>query len=120
LTIQPAGGASVNLADTLRASLLSRWIYPYPGASSLSETSGAQITLGGVGKIDQYPFAFGAIVNVIELQIHVHSFAARDSSGYLSNSLTWLSFTREALKDSRPMTDWERKAAAEFFWSEFD
>ena len=24
------------------------------------------------------------------------------------------------LKDSRPMTDWEREAAADFFWSEFD
>jgi hypothetical protein len=24
------------------------------------------------------------------------------------------------LKDSRPMTDWERKVAADFFWSEFE
>jgi hypothetical protein len=112
--------ASVNLADTLRESLLSGWIYPRPGVSGLSETSGAQVTLGGVVKNDQYPFAFGAFINAIELQIHVHSFAARDPCGYLANSLTWLSFTRQGLKDSRPITDWERKAAAEFFWSEFD
>ena len=33
----------------------------------------------------------------------------------LSASLAWMAFTREALKDSRPMTDWERKASADFF-----
>jgi hypothetical protein len=117
---QSAGGAIVNFSDARLQLLWSGWGCPSPATSRLSETSGAQITLGGVASIDQYPFAFGAIVNLIELQTHIHSFAARDSSEYLSNSLTWLSFTREALKDSRPMTDWERKAAAEFFWSEFD
>jgi len=31
-----------------------------------------------------------------------------------------LSEAAEGLRDSRPMTDWERKAAAGSFWSEFD
>ena len=39
---------------------------------------------------------------------------------HLGKSLAWMAFTREALKDSRPMTEWEQKAAADFFWSEFD
>jgi hypothetical protein len=43
-----------------------------------------------------------------------------DPNAHLSESLAWMGFTREALKDSRPMTEWERKAAADFFWSEFD
>lgn len=32
----------------------------------------------------------------------------------------WMTFIREVLKDSRPMTDWERKTAADIFWSEFE
>jgi hypothetical protein len=43
-----------------------------------------------------------------------------DPNARLSESLAWMAFTHEALKDSRPMTEWERKAAADFFWSEFD
>jgi hypothetical protein len=27
---------------------------------------------------------------------------------------------KEFLKDSRPMTDWERESANEFFWSQFE
>jgi hypothetical protein len=85
----------------------------------LNEIIGAQITFVGVAGPDQGPFAFGAIANPIELQFETHS-TARYSDEYQSNSLAWLAFTREALKESRPMTDWERKASADFFWSQFD
>jgi hypothetical protein len=39
---------------------------------------------------------------------------------FSQKSLAWMALTREVLKDSRRMTDWERKAAADFFWSQFD
>jgi hypothetical protein len=39
---------------------------------------------------------------------------------FSEKSLAWMALTREVLKDSRRMTDWERKAAADFFWSQFD
>lgn len=35
-------------------------------------------------------------------------------------SLAWGRLTSAVLKDSRPMNDWERKVAADIFWSEFD
>lgn len=120
LVLQAAGGAVVNLSDIRLGSLGSRWGRRSPVVSGLNEIIGAQITLDGVASFDQGPFAFGAISNPIELQIQTHSITARYSDEYQSNSLAWLAFTREALKDSRPMTDWERKASADFFWSQFD
>lgn len=35
-------------------------------------------------------------------------------------SLAWVALTSAVLKDSRPMNDWERKVAADIFWSEFN
>lgn len=33
--------------------------------------------------------------------------------------LAWMSFAKAALADGRPMLDWERQDADEFFWSQF-
>ena len=43
-----------------------------------------------------------------------------EANEYLSKSMAWIAFSREVLKDSRPMDDWERATSADFFWSEFD
>jgi hypothetical protein len=60
------------------------------------------------------------LANMVSPQFFARSFGQRESDAHLTTSLAWMAFTQEALKDSRPMTDWERKAAADFFWSEFD
>lgn len=58
--------------------------------------------------------------NVITSDFPAPLLGQSDPNAHLSESLAWMAFTREALKDSRRMTDWERKVAADFFWSEFD
>jgi len=58
--------------------------------------------------------------NLITSRFPAPPLGQSDPNAHLSESLAWMAFTREALKDSRPMTEWERKAAADFFWSEFD
>jgi hypothetical protein len=58
--------------------------------------------------------------NLITSRFPAPHLGQSDPNAHLSESLAWMAFTREALKDSRPMTEWERKAAADFFWSEFD
>ena len=58
--------------------------------------------------------------NLITTRFPAPPLGQSDLNVHLSESLAWMAFTREALKDSRPMTEWERKAAADFFWSEFD
>jgi hypothetical protein len=35
------------------------------------------------------------------------------------SSLGWIAFAQAALPQCRPMEDWEREAADEFLWSEF-
>ncbi len=35
-------------------------------------------------------------------------------------TMAWMSLVNQTLQDSRPMTNWERKAAANAFWAEFD
>jgi hypothetical protein len=58
----------------------------------------------------------GSAANLGELQLCERT----GFDTYFTTSLDWMTFVIEALKDSRPMTDWERKIAAESFWSEFD
>lgn len=37
-----------------------------------------------------------------------------------SEALAWISFAKAAIPDARPMLDWERQDADEFFWSQFE
>ena len=37
-----------------------------------------------------------------------------------SEALGWIAFARAAIPDARPMLDWERQDADEFFWSQFE
>jgi hypothetical protein len=37
-----------------------------------------------------------------------------------SVALTWIAFAKAAIPDARPMLDWERQDADEFFWSQFE
>jgi hypothetical protein len=121
--IQGVGHATVNLDDIQLGSQGSGWGTLSPPVSRLNPVLGTWshwIQFGGETNIDQAQLAFGIVTNWVKLYFHARSPGVRDSNDHLSNSLTWLSFTRGVLKDSRPMTDWERKAAADFFWSEFD
>lgn len=36
----------------------------------------------------------------------------------IADTLGIMALAKEVLRESRPMTDWERAQAAEFFWSE--
>lgn len=36
-----------------------------------------------------------------------------------SSSLGWIAFGKELLPEGRPLLDWERQDADEFFWSQF-
>jgi len=84
------------------------------------ETSAVAVQFYSLPGIAQILFVSGTVTNLIAPQYFERSLGRRDPDAHLRKSLTWMAFTREALKDSRPMTDWERKAAADFFWSEFD
>jgi hypothetical protein len=66
------------------------------------------------------PLGMGTMVNLIIADFYAVPAPLRVVDAYHERSIEWIAFTHEALKDSRPMTDWERSAAAEFFWSEFD
>ena len=37
-----------------------------------------------------------------------------------SAALAWIAFARAAIPEARPMLDWERQDADEFFWSQFE
>lgn len=43
-----------------------------------------------------------------------------DAEREVTVSLAWQSFVKEAMAESRPMDDWERKVAADFLWAEFE
>lgn len=123
LMIQGVGHATVNLDDIQLGSQGIGWGTPSPPVSGLNPIPGTWshwIQFGGETSIGQAQLAFGIVTNRLKLYFQARPASVCDSNEHLSNSLAWLSFTREALKDSRPMTDWERKAAAEFFFSEFD
>jgi hypothetical protein len=68
------------------------------------------------------PAAFRALIGagIVANVTYPEAFKLASADKYLEASMDWMTFVNEALKDSRPMTDWERKVAAESFWSEFD
>ncbi len=46
--------------------------------------------------------------------------AANPSPLDSSNALAWIAFAKAANPGARPMQDWERQDADEFFWSQFE
>jgi hypothetical protein len=87
-------------------SALQRQAYSFPGSVQILFDSG--------------PTANSITPPLIELPFFMLSPNRQESDRHLTNAVAWMAFSREVLKDSRPMTDWERKATADFFWSEFD
>ncbi|MEW6157037.1 MAG: hypothetical protein AB1813_06365 [Verrucomicrobiota bacterium] len=45
---------------------------------------------------------------------------SRQQPSEVSDALSWIAFANRAIPDARPMLDWERRDADEFFWSQFE
>jgi len=116
LRLRTFEGATVNINDVQFGSYRGRafnpvTLEPYPLKKSRGATE---------------PFDYFKVAQIL-LNLGSTAFLTEPRSSertaldaYLGTSLGWMTFVNEALKDSRPMTDWERKVAAESFWSEFD
>lgn len=110
-------GATVNINDVQFGSHLGRAFYPV----ARIETDPPKKSIAATEPFNYFKVAqifrnSGTTTFLTEPQ----SYERTALGAYFGRSLDWMTFVNEALKDSRPMTDWERKVAAESFWSEFD
>ena len=118
LALQAFEGTNVNLRGLRFGSEGGQAFYGSMIEPRPVEKSAVAVQFYSLPGIAQILFVSGTVANLIAPQYFARSLGRREPDAHLRTSLAWMAFTREALKDSRPMTDWERKAAADFFWSE--
>ena len=115
LEIQDVEGASVNLRSLRFGEESATW-----GARPLPFAESVVVEFYAWLDVIQPMAMLGAWTNLTVPALPRLLLGHSEPTAHLEKSLAWMSFAQEALRDSRPMTDWERKVAADFFWSEFD